>query len=163
MESKLPRKRGPQRLRPEDGTFVTTIKFRPREYAKLKCLSIDTGKPVRELLMEAVLHTYGETTKEEMSRIYPEMSKPSTKPLIVPKNAPSAAEPLDRPFVATTWSFSTDTIYCPQAVDVVPQQRLAPVKPKAAPSTIRPSQRRNEGDETASKDLMEMLEESAEN
>lgn len=93
------KKRGPQRLRPEDGSRVMSIKFRPKEYAKLKCVSLDTDRSIKSLIYDAVKIAYGETTDKEMNRIYgvPALKAPSR---VVEKIQNSVS----------TWTFSADTI-----------------------------------------------------
>lgn len=88
--------RGPQRIRKDDGTRVVTIKFRPQEYAKLKCRSLDEDKPLRELVFDAIRHTYGDTTEEEMSRTF------GAQPLKMDEKI------VDR--IAHCWTFSADTV-----------------------------------------------------
>lgn len=93
------KKRGPQRLRPEDGSRVMSIKFRPKEYAKLKCVSLDTDKTIKSLIYDAVKIAYGETTDKEMNRIYgvPALKAP---PKVVEKIQNSVS----------LWTFSADTL-----------------------------------------------------
>lgn len=94
------KRRGPKRLRPEDGSRVMSIKFRPKEYAKLKCVSLDTDKSIKALVFDAVRIAYGETTDKEMNRIYgvPAL-KVASKPMV------------DKIHEAVqTWTFSADTV-----------------------------------------------------
>lgn len=93
------RKRGPERLRPEDGSRVMSIKFRPKEYAKLKCLSLDTDKAIKALIFDAIRIAYGDTTEQEMNRIY---GIPDSKPKIGPE-ATSVT-------LTSSWTYTTDTL-----------------------------------------------------
>lgn len=93
------KRRGPKRLRPEDGSRVMSIKFRPKEYAKLKCVSLDTDKSIKSLIFDAVRIAYGETSDKEMNRIYGVPALKTSKPTV------------DRIHEAVqSWTFSADTV-----------------------------------------------------
>jgi hypothetical protein len=77
-----------------------SIKFRPKEYAKLKCVSLDTDKSIKALIFDAVKIAYGETSDAEMNRIYgiPAL-KVASKPTV------------DRIQESVqAWTFSADTV-----------------------------------------------------
>ena len=94
------KRRGPKRLRPEDGSRVMSIKFRPKEYAKLKCVSLDTDKSIKALIFDAVKIAYGETSDAEMNRIYG-----------VPALKVASKPTVDRIQESVqTWTFSADTV-----------------------------------------------------
>lgn len=93
------KKRGPKRLRPEDGSRVMSIKFRPKEYAKLKCVSLDTDKSIKALIFDAVRIAYGETTDKEMNRIYGIPAMKTSSPTV--NRIHEAVQ---------TWTFSADTV-----------------------------------------------------
>ena len=93
------KKRGPERLRPEDGSRVMSIKFRPKEYAKLKCVSLDTDKTIKALIFDAVRIAYGETSDKEMNRIYGVPALKASRPIT--ERIQEAVQ---------TWTFSADTV-----------------------------------------------------
>lgn len=93
------KRRGPKRLRPEDGSRVMSIKFRPKEYAKLKCVSLDTDRSIKALIFDAVRIAYGDTTDKEMNRIYGVPAMKASSPVV------------DKIHDAVqTWTFSADTV-----------------------------------------------------
>lgn len=98
------KRRGPKRLRPEDGSRVMSIKFRPKEYAKLKCVSLDTDKTIKALIFDAVRIAYGETTDKEMNRIY-------GVPALKVASRPTVDQIHD---AVQTWTFSADTVTPPR-------------------------------------------------
>lgn len=108
------KKRGPQRLRPEDGSRVMSIKFRPKEYAKLKSVSLDTDKSIKALIFDAIKIAYGETTDHEMNRIYGVPAMKINKPVV------------EAIHTAVNWTFTADTISPPQAT--------SPARPSVLPS-----------------------------
>jgi hypothetical protein len=93
------KRRGPKRLRPEDGSRVMSIKFRPKEYAKLKCVSLDTDKTIKALIFDAVRIAYGETSDKEMNRIYGVPAMKTSKPIV--DKIQEAVQ---------SWTFSADTV-----------------------------------------------------
>lgn len=112
------KKRGPQRLRPEDGSRVMSIKFRPKEYAKLKCVSLDTDRSIKSLIYDAVKIAYGDTTDKEMNRIYGIPAIQPVKPVI---------EKIHQS--VSTWTFSADTVApVRQTVSVAPPSVLPKVE-----------------------------------
>lgn len=118
MKGKYSKQRGPERLRPEDGTRILTIKFRAKEYAKLKCLSVDFETPIRNLVMDAIREVYGDTSQEELDRVYGRTVE-SMKPRQV-----------DTVNVApASWSFSADTHSQPMPAkpSTVPKADTKPV------------------------------------
>lgn len=118
------KKRGPQRLRPEDGSRVMSIKFRPKEYAKLKCVSLDTDRSIKSLIYDAVKIAYGETTDKEMNRIYgiPALKAPAR---VVEKIQNSVS----------TWTFSADTVTPPRQPESITKPSVIP-KVETRESTI---------------------------
>lgn len=58
-------KRGPGRLREDDGTRILSVKFREPEYARLKRISLETRVPMKELLRRAVIQVYGEPREHD--------------------------------------------------------------------------------------------------
>jgi hypothetical protein len=77
-----------------------SIKFRPKEYAKLKCVSLDTDKSIKALIFDAVKIAYGETSDAEMNRIYG-----------VPALKVASKPTVDRIQESVqTWTFSADTV-----------------------------------------------------
>lgn len=111
------KKRGPQRLRPEDGSRVMSIKFRPKEYAKLKSVSLDTDKSIKALIFDAIKIAYGETTDYEMHSIYGIPAMKIKKPMV---------EAIQ---TAATWTFTADTITPPAATGI----KTSPAKPSVIP------------------------------
>lgn len=93
------KRRGPQRIRPEDGSRVMSIKFRPKEYAKLKCVSLDTDKTIKSLIFDAVRIAYGETSDKEMNRIYGVPALKTSRPIV---------ERIEE--AVQSWTFSADTV-----------------------------------------------------
>lgn len=125
-------KRGPERLRPDDGSRIMSIKFRPKDYAKLRCLSLDQDKTIKSLILDAIRIAYGPTTDEEMNRIYGTGTPKVSRPVVETIHA------------APSWNFSADTM----------GQTQGPAKP----STIPPPVLKKEASlKEASDKLWEML------
>jgi hypothetical protein len=120
MKGKYSKQRGPERLRPDDGSRILTIKFRTKEYAKLKCLSVDFDTPIRNLVMDAIREVYGETSQEEIDRVYGRK---------VEDLQPRKVDTVN--VAPVSWSFTADTHSQPMPA----KPSTIPKKEKAAPAT----------------------------